>query len=547
MEEVTMSRTLMQKNEKTPKRGHLLGTFLLFICLTPGMLLSQSQNLPLAHWAYPFLDRLQTKGLFLNSEMDTRPYARDAVADMIIQIDAAVRENPMLLSEVESRLFQQLKGEFYEEIRKKSSAVAIAENEYEPHLFTYREKDLDMRMSLLLGEQLKTESKMDVEPGIPGSTTFLGLSVRIDLKHSMAIFAEGGSYFLSDVDSVSNTNFSRGGGLPVTEKALIDVAVTNNASAYAVFSPPWFDLQFGRALVEWGPGARGNLMLSRNSNFYDLLKLTFRYSRVKFEHFHALLNAEETKYIAAHRLEIRPVRNLQLALSESVIYGNRAIEPLYLNPFMAIQIAERHLGNKDNNTTSFDGTLFLPRYRLKVYGELFLDDFSFAKNIFNNFVNKWAILMGGFWVDPFGLRNSALRVEFTRIQPRVYSHVKPVNTYSNYGFILGHWLGPDADSWYIGFEHLAHKNLKLQLSIEQRRRGSQNDITIGERPENDIINFLDGVVRRNRILGLSGRWQMHRDIFLKLNYEFIRTTNLAGKAGVDQTSHRLFVDFSLNY
>lgn len=531
---------------RTRTRERFLRALCILLALYGGTVAAQSQNLPLSHWAYPFLDRLQTKGLFLNEELNIRPYSRAAVAKMIIAVDKKLQRDPALLSNVETRLFEQLKGEFYEQVLRLNPKVDIQVTEYEPHVFRYETKNLLSRTDVLLSEDLKLENKRKIESGIPTSTTFLGLSFRIDLKHSMAIFAEGGSYVLSNVDSVTNTNFSRAGGLPVTEKAFVDVAITDNASTYAVFQPPWFDLELGRDLVEWGPGFRGNLILSRNSNFYQLIKLTFRYPRVKFEYLHAFLNSDSTKYLAGHRLEIRPVKNLQLALSESIIYGDRSVEPLYLNPFMPIIMAERHLGNEDNNLISFDGTWFVPRYNLKLYGELLLDDFSLAKNIFNNFVNKWGLLVGGYWVEPFGVANSALRVEIVRIQPKVYSHRKAINTYSNYGFTMGHWLGPDADSWYLGFTHLPHKNLELGFSLERRRRG-ENDITKGARPADDIIKFLDGVVVKNYILGLSAKWQMRRDIFLSTNLEVIRTNNLGKKQGLDQTNQRLFLSLSMNF
>jgi hypothetical protein len=312
------------------------------------------------------------------------------------------------------------------------------------------------------------------------------------------------------------------------------------------FRLPWFDFEFGRALAEWGPGARGNLMVSRNANFYDLLKLTFRYNRVKFEYFHGWLNASHDKYLAGHRLEIRPSRSLQLAVSESVVYGNRGIEPLYLNAFVLFLISERHLGNQDNNSISFDGAFFLHKYRMKFYAEAFVDDFSFAKDLFRNFVNKWAVLGGFHYADPFGFRNLDFRIEAVRIQPFVYTHTNPVNAYTNYNNVIGHWLGPDADDWFFELGYQMTRDFRFALAWERRRRG-QNDVNDGIRPEDDVMEFLGGVVERNQLYGLSGQWQVFRDIFISASYQYIRSRNLYGEEGPDQNNHRFFFRLAANF
>ena len=519
--------------------------FFTIFSLSPSSLWSQSQNLPLNHWAYSFLDRLQTKGLYISEDFDTRPYSREAITEIILQINTKVQSDPALLSHVEWELYEQLKGEFHEELNNLGQNIDIKKKEYETHLFSWRTEDFVIHWDGLLGQQNKFESKREVD-SIPKSLSHWGSSFRANIKQSLAIYAEARSFILGDADSLTADVFNPSLGLPVTSKALVDVAVTDNASAYVVFRPPWLDLEFGRDLVEWGPGFRGNLMLSRNSNFYDLVKFTFRYQKFKFQHLHAFLNADSTKYLAGHRLEVRPFKSFYFAFSESVVYGNRSVESLYLNPFIPIIIAERHLGNQDNNMISVDFSLFLNKYNLKLYSEILFDDFSFAKDIFNDFVNKWGVLFGGYWVDPLGAKNTDFRFELIRIQPFVYSHREPVNTYSNYNNVMGHWLGPDSDDWYFEITHQPHKNLRFGISWEQRRRG-ENDINQGTRPEDGKIHFLDGVVERNRFYAIFGQWQIRRDVFLNVTYNFIQSKNLNREEGLNQNNHRLLLQLSLNY
>ncbi|MFQ5864253.1 MAG: capsule assembly Wzi family protein [bacterium] len=514
------------------------------IFLGPSFLWSQSQNLPVDHWAYSFLDRLQTKGLYISEDFDTRPYSREAIAEIISQINKNLQTDPSLLSSVEWELFEQLKGEFHEELNNSNHDIDIRRKEYEPHLFTWRNEDIIVRGDGLLGHQNKFESKQEVDASFPKSLSFIGFGLRVDIKKSLAIFAEERTFFLSDTDSLSGSVFNPSLGLPITLEGG-GVAISDKAIGYAVARLPWLDIEGGRDLVEWGPGFRGNLILSRNSDVYDLFKFIFRYKKFKFESFHAFLNSDSTKYLVGRRIEVRPLRNFQFAISETVVYGNRSIEFLYVNPFIPINLAERHLGDNDNNTISFDFTVFIKR-KIKFYSELFLDDFSFHKNLFHSFGNKWAVLVGGYWVDPFGVKNTDFRFELIRIQPFVYSHRNSINTYSNYNNVMGHWLGPDSDDWYFEITHRPHRNLRFGISWEQRRRG-ETDINQGTPPEDGKIHFLDGVVERNRYYGIFGQWQIRRDFLLNVIYNFIQSKNLQRQHGLSQNNHRLLLQLSLNY
>ncbi|MFQ5675607.1 MAG: capsule assembly Wzi family protein, partial [bacterium] len=414
----------------TPLRTALL----LVSLLLSSKIHAQSVNLPLDHWAYDFLERLELKGLYMNEDFDTAPYSRGAIAEMILQIATNVKQDPTGFSAVERNLFEQLKGEFHEELEKINPGIEIQKKEHERHLWSWHDDGFAGHLEGLFGQQSRFETKDKVDPAIPKSTTSWGFGFRVLLKESMAIFFEGHSFILSGTDTLANTVFNPSLGLPVTRKALVNVTTTDNATGYAVFRLPWFDLEVGRDLLEWGPGFRGNLILSRNSNFYDLFKATFRYRKLKFEYFHAFLNAEQSKYLAGHRIEVQPVESLRFAINETVVYGGRSVEFLYANPFIPIIIAERHVGNKDNNMVSVDLTWFLKNNRAKVYAEFLFDDFNLAKNLFHDFVNKWGILFGGHWVDPFGVENVDFRMEYVRIQPFVYWHSSRKNTnfYTNY-------------------------------------------------------------------------------------------------------------------
>ncbi len=300
----------------------------------------------------------------------------------------------------------------------------------------------------------------------------------------------------------------------------------DDASAYLVWKLPWFYLEFGRDQAQWGPGYQGSLMLSQNNPLFDLLKLSAQFERFHFTSIHGKLNSEAgNKYLAAHRLEVRVTPWFYLAGSEAVVYGGRGIEPQYLNPIMPYHIAEHHLGDKDNNTLGFDFTLF-PIKRHKVYGELFIDDFTSSENPFTYFGNKFAFTLGHFWVNPFGIPNVDFRTEYTRIEPYVYTHRDSINIYQHYNQSIGHWLGPNSDLLYFESNVLINRDLSVQFLAERIRQG-KGDINTPHQPEDGTKkSFLSGTVESQWRFGLSVRDQIMRDFFLTLSYHAIDTDNL---------------------
>ena len=70
---------------------------------------TQSVNVPLSHWVYRFLDRLETRGIFNDISTKSYPLSRTDVAEILADINKHKTE----LSKTESAIFEQLKGEFY--------------------------------------------------------------------------------------------------------------------------------------------------------------------------------------------------------------------------------------------------------------------------------------------------------------------------------------------------------------------------------------------------------------------------------------------------
>ncbi|MBN1352909.1 hypothetical protein JXJ21_26200 [candidate division KSB1 bacterium] len=523
-------------------RTALIIMLCLFICsYTPGF--AQAVNLPLDHWAYEFLERMETRGFYRYLGGRTLPLSRTEIAKIFIDIEESQKNNAQKkLSATERALLEQFKSEFSEELLLLEHKQLPGTGER--HLFTWREDDNTIHADFDIEQILDIKKGEQYDPTERLSHTTLGGALRGRLKGSLGFHIRvRNTMHRGMTETKGNFDPSKGLPLNLTGKSFY----SDEAIAYFVWKLPWFELEVGRDNAKWGPGYRGSLVLSAENPLFDMIKLKAQFRRFQFTSIHGNLNSSlGQKYIAAHRLELKVCPWLFVAGSEAVIYGNRGIEFQYLNPLMPYHVAEHHLGDLDNNTMGFDIAAF-PLQNLKTYFELFLDDYTLSKNPFTYYGNKFAFLAGGAWVDPFGLENSEFRLEYARLEPWVYTHKDTINIYENYNQSIGHWLGPDADDWFAEINYRPIRDLKFTFSFE-RVRNSPATITesynrlLGERK-----HFLSGIIEHQRTFGFKISDQLFRDTFLSLSIFYVHTKNVQNTENQNSRDTLASFEFKMNY
>lgn len=189
------------------------------------------------------------------------------------------------------------------------------------------------------------------------------------------------------------------------------------------------------------------------------------------------------KYMNAHRLQMDFPFDIELGVSEIIIYGSttennntnpnpdadstdRSFEWVYAIPFIPYLFAEPLLGDLDNNALAFDLRVKTLK-NWEFYAELFFDDLSNPLSMFDDswWGNKWAASIG-FEASDFCISSVcfSFNTEYTRVEPWVYTHHKGGGyTYSSYGSSLGTDLGPNSQEIYT---RLDAKWKWLQLSLE---------------------------------------------------------------------------------
>jgi len=499
---------------------------------------SQAVNVPLNHWLYDFLDRLETKGVFSDVATKSYPLSRTQVASFLSKIENQTNR----LTAAEQALFDQLKGEFYQELE--SLNVSSTPKLRERHLMTWREDEHFANMDFDFAQVFQTNRGDQYQSTERTSHTTMGGIIRGQMGQHFQFYVHAQNTLQRGSD-ITEENFNPRYGAPIVISG--KNVYSDESWAYVKWKNTWLDVQFGRDQLQWGPGKRGSLMISTINPPFEMLKLKCTFNRFQFTSFHGTLHSGgAAKYLAGHRLELKLFPWLFVGGSETIVYGGRDMELAYLNPIMPFHVAEHHLGDKDNNTMAFDVTTF-PFRNHKIYFELFLDDFTTAENPFTYFGNKFAFLIGHRWVAPFGLDNADIRWEYTRIEPYVYTHTDSINTYQNYDKSIGHWLGPNSDDLYVEMGYMFNRDVKASVSAERVRHGEGDLNTPHSGLDGTRKEFLSGVVETKWSYGFNISDQVFRDLFLSLNYYFVQTDNLNRVPGVNSNDHFAGIELTLNW
>ncbi|MBD3289673.1 hypothetical protein GF337_12780 [candidate division KSB1 bacterium] len=515
----------------------LFGITILAFCIFTN-LPAQTVNVPLDHWIYPFIERMETKGIFHTLKTRSYPLTRTDVAFILAKIDS----NQSRLTSAEVNLLEQFKGEFHEELSKFD--VPHKPRYEERHVLTWREEQHFAKTDVAFAQVFDSKTGDQYSEAERTSRTTLGVILRGQFGGNLNFLVHAQNTLNRGTD-ITEENFDPRYGTPVTISG--ENVYSDDAWAYLIWDKSWFQFEFGRDQVKWGPGQRGSLMISAENPLFEMLKVKFSFNRFQFTSFHGTLHSGVgTKYLAGHRLELKLFDWLHIAGSEAVVYGNRDIELAYLNPIMPFHVAEHHLGDEDNNTMALDATL-IPFKNHKFYFELFLDDFTTAENPFTYYGNKFAFLAGHHWVEPFDLANIDVKWEYTRIEPYVYTHYKDINIYRNYNQPIGHWLGPNADDLYLDIGYLISRDLQCSISAERIRQG-EGDLTMHHEQSDGVRKeFLGGTVEEKWCFGFKFTDQLFRDVFLSFNYFHIRTDNLNLEPGRNSTDNYVSFDLYLNW
>jgi hypothetical protein len=560
---------------KKTRRAFLL----LLICTAAAF--AQQENVPVSNPVYGFLKRMEVKGVIERYHDAVLPLSRSEVAEFLV----TVGEKKDLLSSAERGWLNDFLAEFQYDASGKTerfhrlidydqknfgAAVAETFSNREKFLYFHADSSLSVFANLLLdvdarminGDALGKEHTEYLQFGGRVRGTVLG---HLGYYAQWTNAAFWGSRELLNRDPV----ISQSHALAVGNIQNFDIA-----ESYLRYGTDVVSLQVGRERLLWGTGYDQKMTLSENVRPYDFIRFDARYKSFKYSFLHAWLVGTQglviftvpadtsarfgeevvaDKYYVAHRVEFSVPDLFDLGLQEMLIYSNRSPDLAYLNPFAIIESSQRSRGERDNAYWAFDIQLhFIPNVELNA--SIAFDDI----NVPIMFSDKWNAMhawqMGLFYADPFGLPNTSLMVEYTRIEPYMYTHARSRDdNYTSLNRNLGPRIGPNADSWFFRVDYLPLHNLSFSARASLDRKGENvygSDGQVvknvgssellphrGNDPETKI--FLDGALFKTRTLDFRVSWEIVNQIWLEGRYlnESVKCTDIGYK---DENNTLLF-------
>jgi len=528
-------------------------TAVTMICLASAN--AQVEHVPAAHPVYEFLDRMHTRGIIRGFSRAVLPMNRAAVAGLLRS--AAEKRNG--LSPAEQKILARFSDEFIAEDDGRQNPSVLFRDGFEG-AFADREKFLYTwangdRSTTFFMEAIGTaEYRTMLSDGDPVSVFIgqaggrfrgtLGGAVGYGLQATNGTLSGDTAFARSDRVLGQTSNFGDWGN------TFFDFSEAHIAAAWS-----WGSLSLGRERLLAGNGIGGRTAVGWNAPVFDAVRFDAHAGDFRFTYFHGFLLAEleridgkrpyyADKYVVYHRAEADLFDLLRFGVFESVIYSERQVDPAYLNPINFYKSVEHAEGDRDNPMLGFD-IQTVGMGGTEAYGSWTIDDVDFSKMGSGWWGNKF-IWQAGVVNDRL-IPNMRIGVEYTRIEPYVYSHVLRNNDYTHKNAALGLELPPNSDelllhaSWWPG----PALSLSASLSLTRHGRNEYNDDgellvnhggEISERfvfgESNEKAPFLDGIRENRQLATASLRWEPVRNAFLDLTYRF-RRIELGGNAGMD--------------
>jgi hypothetical protein len=433
-----------------------------------------SSYVPLDSWIYAAMDRLAVMGYLPTSTATIRPWTRLECARLLAEAHAGFDEN----DEAAAPLLAALDLEFAHEtgvIEGAGNNGARVEDAYVRYTGI---AGTPLRDSFHFGQSLDDDFGRPYGKGVNGIT---GLSVSAEAA-SVAVYVRGEYQHASAMPAYSDSamqTIASYDGLPfgwdlrngTTDRIRL-------IEAYSALNLADWQISFGQQSLWWGPDRTTSLILSNNAEAMPML----RFARVKparmpgklgwlgpvhFDGFFARQGGvhyvglgpaftlygsageplKPPPYLWGVNFSFKPTANFELGFAHTVIFAGYG-RPLNLNTFLHTfsVLGNGQAVDPGKRTTEFNLTYHLPGFRRNV--SVYTEEFAWDDPIEGKFLSRFAMDPGIYiarvpWVKRMDLRVEGVYTDLPGLVDGAYfyDNYHYPQGYTNYGQILGSWIG----------------------------------------------------------------------------------------------------------
>ena len=524
----------------------LLITLLLFLVSST---FSQVVYEPLHRDVYNFLERLSQKGIIeLHDEI--RPLARKYIAEKLIEAE----DNLNRLTTLEKEELEFLIKDYHHEIWLMNDGKGLVEHKDffsdDPagrwRLFSYGSDAFKVNLSLILGVEIGSLDKEKRTHFWNGFYTYGYITDVLGVSFDFRDNAENGTTIDKDKRFSPITGVNERSNYTILNYPT-DKIEYSEAKGILATDWDWGTVAVGKDFLEWGYGDNGLLVLSQKPPSYPFIRLdVYPVEWLSFNYFHGWLASDvidstdiyytdtggprfsfRDKFIASHTLTLRPLKGLDVSLGESIVYSDK-LEILYLIPVTFFRLADHYLSRQSNaagNNAQFFASIS-SRGHVKnthLYGTLFIDEIT-LNGLFDSQSQRNQIgFTLGVSVTDLPLNNLTAKLEYSKIYPYTYDHFISTTTYESASYVLGHWMGNNADQVYASLKYRFLRGLEAKLWARFIRQGEKGD-TDGQYEQPQPV-FLSGLRTNHTFVGASVKYEFLHELFIRARYQLTKTSS----------------------
>lgn len=523
---------------------------------------------------YDFLDEMITDGV-LTAQTAIRPYTRDQVAQMLVQVQQA----DSLLSRR-----QQADLAFYlNEFALERDTMVNNYVQYTDHAtynlsladpqFSYmaRNKMFKLRLRPILGMNVIGSQKGAILQRWYGADLQMDIARHLSIWGSLRDYSWSGNwlnkqYYPTDSERRNGARIHYGASQRQPALSPLAGVQYKEASYGGDFSDSkggislyswWGSISLQRENIRWGDAYHASNILSGRAPAAPMIALQLTPCQwFQFDYFHAWLVSnvvdsanyyqENTtkpgatsiqyrpmnKFMAANMFTFTPIRQLSFSFGNSIIYAEQNIQAAYLIPIAFYKsldhLLTKGIATQNQNSQLFASLSVRPIQHLHLYASFYVDEFQFSRIKPSNAERNPLSYLVGFNWSGWPVEGLSLRGEFVRTNIACYSHSIDALTWASNSYHLGHYMGDNAQSIYAELAYRPIRGMLLKLSYTSDTkynpyaylriyRGPDGVIREGGIAQTISQKPFDHAVYRNDQWMLDAHYEVHPNMFLSLS------------------------------
>ena len=547
----------------TMKRYYIIATFLLICC---GVVTAQNipQNIGYSQ-IYSLVDELVNDQI-IDMNTSVKPYPRYLIAQKLQEAQA----KDSLLSkrqQEEIRFYlnelalecDTIPSNWVQWTNHKTFNLSLAQPSF--HYLTPK-KNFKMRITPILGMDLIVNKKGMLMNRWYGAELQATIVNHVSVWGSIRDYSYNGtlglrdSYYPTNADKIYGARLAQPSYLNnISGKQYKEASyggdysdVRAGISAYSW----WGSIGLVKDNIQWGYSPVSSNILSGRAPSFPMITLNLRpVWWFEFNYYHAWLISNVTdsssyyveqmgidktslqyrpanKFMAANLFTFRPVHHLDLSFGNSIIYAERNVQAAYFIPIAFYKsldhLMTKGLGTQNQNSQVFFLVSTRNLKHLHVYGSVYLDEFKFERLKKSNPEHNPVSYQLGLNLTNWPLKNLSLKAEFTRTNTLCYAQSIPQLDYASNSYLLGNYMGDNAQSIYAALEYKPVRGLFLRLSYTDDIKYNKYDYLRGK--DDSGVRYTHNVLSqkpfnekifRNQIVAFNAVYEIFNNCFAHID------------------------------